>query len=178
MDLNQNWDLALKNTQIIRSRIQSLLTFSDTRVSYIMLSESTFNNNDTVVRKGEVLVQRPALILPPHFPQLEGFEFQQGLANEDSIVNFLLVRGVSLPSLKYNHVTHSLDLHESRLSKAIDHYEEILQKKEDVSTGLIAGPSECWQFSVLIFICTQIAKNANQDIKKIIDQHRKKNENE
>ncbi|OGX08858.1 MAG: hypothetical protein A2Z88_09955 [Omnitrophica WOR_2 bacterium GWA2_47_8] len=175
MDIYEIWDKALKHTEIIRSRLQTLMTFQETRVPYILLSESTINLGDTVVRKGEVLVERPSLILPPNTPQFEGFELDGSFpGSEDKFFNYLLVRGISLPSLCYNHKTQSLDLFEGKLSSAIKHYNELLQQKENVSTGLLAGPEECWQFSVLIFICSQIAKNADTDLKRILDEYKKR----
>ena len=175
MDLNELWQKALKNTEIIRTRVQALMTFSETRVPYILLSESSINLGDTVVRKGEVIVEKPTLFLPPNIPQFEGFDFkEEPLAfNENSFVNFLFVRGISLPSLKYSNTTHSLDIFEQKLSEAIRHYREILIKQENVHTGLIAAPEDCWQFSLLIFICSQIFKNADTDIKKLLERYRK-----
>ncbi len=171
MDLESQWQKALKETEIIRSRVQGLFTFTDTRVPYILLSESTINLGDTVVRSGEVLVEKPSLILPPNLPQFDGFEFDdKGDAHNEQFVNFLLVRGVSLPSLRYNNRTGSLDLHEDKLKGAIRHYKEILQGREDVHTGLIVGPEDCWQFSLLIFICSQVLRNSDADLRGLLDK--------
>ncbi len=152
----------------------------DTHVPYVLLSESSINMGDTVVRKGEVLVQKPSLFIPPNNPQFEGFEFdgesEEETFDQNSLINFLIVRGISLPSLRYDNKTSSLDVYEGKLSKAIKHYEKTLQQKEDVHTGLIAGPEDCWQFSILIFICSQIVKNADQDIKRLLDEYHKKKE--
>lgn len=175
MDITEAWEKALRSTQIIRSRVQALLTFQDTRVPYVFLSESTINLGDTVVRKGEVLVERPALILPPNFPQFSGFEFEKDLRSDDKFINFLMVRGITLPSLRYNNRTQGLDVYEGKLSSAIKHYEDLLQQKEDVATGLIAGPEDCWQFSLLIFSCMQVAKNAGTDLRRLLDEYKKKN---
>ena len=176
MNTHESWEKALKNTEILRSRIQELSTFSDTQVPYILLSESLSNHSDTVVRKGEILVQKPSIILPPHLPQFLGFDFQKEKEFEtENIMNFLLVRGVELPSLKYQNKTFSLNLYDGSLSKAIDHFTDDLQKQEDVRTGLMAGPEDCWQFSVLIFICGQVAKNSDADIRRLMQKYKKEN---
>ena len=75
MDIQELWERALKNTEIIRPRVQELHTFSSTQLPYVFLSESSINAGDTVVRKGEVLVEKPSLILPADSPQFEGFSF-------------------------------------------------------------------------------------------------------
>lgn len=179
MDIEKYWEKALRQTEIIRSRVQALMTTGDTKVPYILLSESSLNLGDTVVRKGEVMVQKPSLILPPNNPQFKGFDLEdaQGI-DSNHLVNFLLVRGVMIPSLKYNNKTHSLDIYEGSLSAAIKHYQVLLQQTENVSTGLMAAPEDCWQFSLLIFICTQIARNADQDIRKLLDEYHRRNKND
>jgi hypothetical protein len=176
MDLEEAWEKALKNTEIIRGRLQALMTMADTKVPYILLSESSINEGDTVVRKGEVIVHKPALFIPPHNPSFQGFDFNEKMGvDENSFINFLLVRGVSLPSLAYDNKTHSLDIYEDSLSQAVKHYKDLLQRQENVSTGLLTGPEDCWPFSLMIFICAQILKNSNSDIRKLIDEYRKNN---
>ncbi len=174
MNIQDAWEKALKQTEIIRPRVQALFTFAATRLSYIALAESSVNQGDTVVRKGEVLVEKPSLILPSYNPQFEGFDFEEGF-NPEVLTNFLFIRGVTFPSLRYNNKTQSLDILEGGLKKSVDYYLDHLQKQEDVHTGLVTGPEECWQFSILIFICSQAARQAEGDIQKILEQSRKKN---
>lgn len=170
MDINEAWQQALKQTDIIRTRVSSLQTFDDTRVPYLFLSPSMINDGDTVVRRGEIVVQRPALILPPNLPRFEGFEFDKQEGETDgSVLNFLFVRGVSLPSLTYNNKTYSLDVFEGDISKAVAFYANQLERQEDVMTGLLTGQDDTWQFSVLIFICSQIARNTQLDIRRLMD---------
>ncbi|OGX36887.1 MAG: hypothetical protein A3D87_08445 [Omnitrophica WOR_2 bacterium RIFCSPHIGHO2_02_FULL_50_17] len=178
MDIEEAWTKALKGTEIIRARVQALLSLSATHVPYVLLSESSVNMGDTVVRKGEIVVEKPSLIIPPNNPQFLGFEFEgaEGF-DQNSLINFLIVRGVTIPSLRYDNRTGTLDIYEDKLSAAIKHYKELLQRQEDVQTGLLAGPEDCWQFSLLIFICTQIARNVDQDIRKLLDGYHKKNGN-
>lgn len=169
MSLENYWKKALSETEVIRSRVQSLSSFEATKVPYIFLAESSINIGDTVVRKGELLVERPSLIVPPNNPQFNGFDFQETTGvDSDSFINFLLIRGVSLPSLKYDNQVSSLDVYEGSLSEAIKHYENDLQRTENVSTGLIKGPEDVWQFSLLIFIGSQIIKNAEMDFKSLL----------
>ncbi len=175
MNIHDAWEKALTRTEILRSRMQGLATFSDTHVPYIMLSESSVHLNDTVVRRGEVVVRRPSIILPPNIPQFEGFEFEgEKVFDTEDMINFLLVRGITMPSLQYDNKTFFLDIFEGKTTKATDHFLDQLQKAEDVHTGLILGPEDCWQFSLLIFICGQVAKNADMDIKRFLDNYRKK----
>src|SRR3989338_6136457 len=116
MDVQELWERALKRTEILRVRLQDLATFDATAVPYIFLAESALNQGDTIVRKGQVLIERPSIILPGFSPQFEGFEFDpEAHLGADSLTTFLLMRGVQFPSLKYRHELSSLDLLEHGL---------------------------------------------------------------
>lgn len=173
MDLYDYWAKALKNTQIIRPRVQGLRTLEATNVPYILLSDSSINRGDTVVRKGEVIIEKPSLVLPPLSPQWDGFDFEEAKAFEhNSFVNFLLVRGVKLPSMKYNNTTSSLDVFEGDLAKATAHFLELFERSENTTTGLLTGPEDCWQFSLMVYVCSQAVRNAERDIIQLLKEFR------
>jgi len=174
MNIQDAWEKALKKTKIIRPRAQELQTFSDTNLPYVFLSEALVNRGDTIVRKGEVMVEKPAIILPSNLPQFEGFDFEKEFeVGRDMVMNFLIVRGINFPSMKYNNKTGSLNIYDGHIDKAIKYYSDRLQCREDVHAGLVVGPEDCWQFSVLIFICTQIVRSANTDIRKLLERFRR-----
>ncbi len=170
MDIEQTWQKALKNTEILRARVRQLETFAHTEIPYLFLAESALNMGDTVVRSGRVLVEKPAIILPGNLPQFQGFDFEEVLdINTDKIIDFLLIRGVRFPSLKYDHHISTVDIYEGPLKKAIEYHKNKLQRAEDVHTGLMIGPEDCWQFSILIFIGAMVSRSAEGDIKKIFN---------
>lgn len=171
MDIHESWEKALKLTEVVRPRVQPLATFEATQIPYIFLAESIVNHGDTVVRKGEVTVEKPSIILPPYMPQFEGFEFEKKFTGaEDYLTTFLMVRGIKFPSMKYENKVNSLDIHEGKLQAAIDHFSKLLQKQENVSAGLVIGPEDCWQFSVLIFVCSQALRSAEGDFRKLFER--------
>ncbi len=173
MNIQDAWEKALKITEIIRPRVQPLQTFEATQLPYIFLSESLVNPGDTVVRRGNIRVERPAILLPHNMPQFEGFEFEESLhMNEEILKSFFLVRGVSFPSMKYNNKTDSLDVFGGCLPAAREHYGNRLQREENVNAGLITGSEELWQLSVLVFVCDQVVKSADGDFKKLYDDIR------
>jgi len=173
MDLEALWNEALKHTEILRVRAQDLETFQTTELPYIFLAESSVNTGDTVVRKGKVLVERPSLILPS--PQFEGFEFSTDWhVSEDAVLNFLLVRGVKFPSLRYRHELSSLDLQAGSLQKAIDVFSEQLKQAEDIRTGLVVGPEDAWQLSILILVGSLVIRSAEGDLKRLLDAWRRR----
>ncbi|MFQ5585055.1 MAG: hypothetical protein ACE5GL_11520 [Calditrichia bacterium] len=120
-------------------------------------------------------MEKPSIILPPDPPQLEGFDFKDDPGHQqDMITNFFLVRGIGFPSLKYNNKTYSLDIFEGGLSKAVEKHSRELQKEENVTSGLVIGPEDCWQFSILIFVGMQILRTTEHDIKQLMNRGRKR----
>ncbi len=175
MDIQQLWEKAVKQTEVRRMRLPDLATFEATAVPYVFLAESALNQGDTVVRTGQVMVERPSLVLPPFSPQFEGFEFgQEWQVSESAVATFLLVRGVQFPSLRYRHQLSSLDVLETPLTQAIGKYTDQLQRLEDVKTGLLVGPEDAWQFSVLILVGALVVRSAQGDLRRIMDDWRRR----
>ena len=168
MDLEEKWNKALVQTEIVRLRVSYLSTFDTTVIPYIFLAESTVNLGDTLVRQGKILVHKPAIILPEEMPQFEGFEFEKEYqVNAEMVRMFLLVRGISFPSLKYEHEISKLDIYEGRLDKAKAHFKQELERTENVQTGLIIGPEDTWQLSLLIYVGLLIGKSLSSDLRKL-----------
>lgn len=175
MNLEEKWEKTLQQTEIIRLKVSYLSTFETTAISYIFLAESAINPGDTVVRRGKILVHRPAIILPEDMPQFEGFEFEKDYrVNADMVKMFLMVRGVSFPSLKYEHEISRLDIYEGSLEKAKEYFKQELERAEDAQTGLIVGPEDCWQFSLLIYVGLLVSKSAPSDLKRIWERFKDK----
>jgi len=173
MNIEELWQRALKNTEIHNFRLSSLSTFAPTDTDYIILSCSELNAKDTVVRKGKVNVMNPIIILPPVYPQLEGFDIEQ-LAdiNPDALRSFLYMRGVRLPSLKYYNKTYTMDIIEEPIEDVLAMHKNELERKEDVHTGLLIGPNDAWQFSLLLYVSSLIDRSFDKDIKNIIDRYK------
>lgn len=174
MELEELWQKALANTEILRARLSLLGSAESVPLDYIFLAESRVNIGDTVVRKGIVEVHKPLIFLPREFPIFSGFEFEKELGRDSQeISNFLLMRRVVFPSLRYKHLTCTLSVYEKPLSKAILDFKDLLEREEDVKTGLLKGCEDCWQFSVLIYVASQVTRSAPTDIKRFLDELRR-----
>ena len=171
MDIQEQWDRARRQTEILRMRLQDLATFETTVVPYLFLAESVLNPGDTVVRRGQVAIQRPAILLPNFSPQFEGFEFD---VNDSTLATFLLVRGVQFPSLRYRHERSSLDVREGSLRDAIRHFDDQMRRAEDTATGLVIGPEDAWQCSLLLLIGALVVRSAEGDLRRILDEWRRR----
>ncbi|MDD5613866.1 MAG: hypothetical protein PHQ54_02200 [Candidatus Omnitrophica bacterium] len=174
MDIEKVWHKAVKDTEIEKSCLTYLNSASSTMLHYIMLSESLLDNSDTVVRRGRIEITKPLVYLPEHNPVFKGFEFSDGDICDSSVLTFLLLRGVNLPSLKYHNTVYSLDVESLSLSESVKKHKQHLQKLEDVKTGVIIGPDDCWHFSLLIYVAALAAKSAPNDIRNFLEDLKRK----
>jgi len=172
VDIEEQWERALASTEILRFRVLYLGTFETTEIPYIFLAESEVNPGNTVVRRGKVFVHKPAIILPGNVPHFEGFEFEDNPEKEEMLGTFFLVRGISFPSLKYKHETSRIDVYEDSIEKAKGYFKEELERVEDTRTGLICGPADCWQFSIIIYVGMLVIKSLPSDLKRLEEKFR------
>lgn len=176
MSLENKWEKAVENTEIKRRRLKSLHTFKTTDIPYILLGKSAVNIGDTVVRKGKISVDKPMLVLPDNYPQFKGFDFKESMeTNSENVSSFLLMRGINFPSLEYNNELYSLDVVEESVQNVLKNYQNKLERKENVKTGLLVGPEDCWQFSLIIYVASLIARSAGTDMKNIIEKIKREN---
>ena len=175
MDIQELWERALKRTEILRMRLHDLATFEATIVPYIFLTESALNQGDTVVRKGQVVIERPSIVLPSLSPHFEGFEFEpEWHLSEDALTTFFLMRGIQFPSLKYRHQLSSLDVIERSLREMIEDFTAQLTMSEDIKTGLVIGPEDTWQFSILMLVGALVVRSAPGDLRRIFEEWKKR----
>jgi hypothetical protein len=175
MDIQGLWDKARKSTELLRLRMHELSAAESTAVPYIFLAESSVNRGDTVMRSGHVVIERPSIVLPGFSPQFEGFEFDSSLQlSEQSVATFLLIRGVQFPSMKYRHERSSLDLIEGPMNLAVRRYIDKLSRAEDTQTGLVIGPEDAWQFSVLLLVGALVIRSAQGDLRRLLEEWRRR----
>lgn len=168
MDPHDAWKKALRSTEIVRPRVRPLATHEATRLPYVFLAEE--GASSTWVRKGEVWVERPSIVLPEGLPQFEGFDFERATGVEEEFLRtFFLVRGVRFPSVKYRNEAAARSRYDGRLSAALEHFRQELGRAEDVHTGLIRGRDDCWPFAVLLFVCQQVARSAESDLRRLLE---------
>ena len=78
MDINgDRIEYAVRHTEILRPPKQSLSTFGTTNIYYYLVTEPTYAEltkdvNETVLREGRVIVERPKIVTPYYLSRLEG----------------------------------------------------------------------------------------------------------
>jgi len=157
MSIEELWNAALGNTEIVRLPIKQLITFGTTNFNYVFLAPSVVNQGDTVVRKGNMDIMPPAIHLPKHKPTFEGFDSgNEGDITSEQLVSFFYTRGISFPSLNYHNEPYEIDLYEGSVAKAEKTHLDEVRTQENVSTGVVIGAEASWQFSVILMACHMI----------------------
>jgi hypothetical protein len=171
MDIEKLWEKAKEKTEIVRGRVKGLSSFKHTPVPYIFLAESSVNEGHTVIRKGKIIVEKPMIVLPHDLPQFEGFDFEEDLGiGQDLVQTFFMMRGIRFPSMKYNNTLYDLDLEDKSLAQSVKGRKKELERTENVTTALLIGPEECWQFSLLIYIASLAGRCARADILNLLNK--------
>ena len=167
MNFEEKWQKTLEETRILRFFKHPLSFQEVTVLPYIFLGPSVMNLGDTVVRKGKVEVDKPFIFLPKNIPQFMGFNLEEELGADENLLRlFFMVRGINFPSLKYKHEISTVDVCEQEPEKALESYKRELERQEDLITGLVYGPTECWQLSVLFYVSLLISRSAPRDFEK------------
>lgn len=171
MDLSEKFDEAVRKTRIIRSRYRKLNTFEPTVLPYVLIGRSVVSRGTTVIREGTVEVGRAVVHLPDGAPQLDGFDFASTThLRDETLATFLLVRGVRLPSLKYRNSGQRLETSEQPVEREVARVLETLSRREDLDTGVIVGITDVWQFSLLIYVFSQVVRSAGGDVRAILSR--------
>ena len=175
MDFEEKYQKVIEETTICKCYRLKLSTRTSTTLPYIFLGASQINRGDTVVRKGKVAVESPLLIIPKNIPQFFGFDFEENLDIDDNnLISFFMLRGISFPSLKYTNEISTIEVEDKNPQEAISFYKDEIERKEDLQTGLIFGPVEYWQLSIIFYVNFLINRSARNDIDQYLRELRRR----
>jgi hypothetical protein len=155
MDAEEKIQYVIEHTEVLRTPKQRLAAFGVSNVYYYLVTEPAYAQlmgvmNETVVREGRVVAERPRIITPSYLVNLfEGFEHGREYAK------FALQKyGPHEAGLLYqyknelkevNIVSHALD-------EVVDKLNEKLDREEEPLAAIIKGVDEMWDISLLKFI--------------------------
>ncbi|MCS7185097.1 MAG: hypothetical protein NZ870_04155 [bacterium] len=169
MNFIEMFDEALKNTKILRMRLKSLEQKKSTVCPYTIIMPSRVDSNDALVKKGNVIIEKPIIILPENLAEFIGFEFEKMGIRNDILNTVLLMRGIRLPSMRYKNLQYKIDVVNKNYLQYANEIAEKLKLREDTEEGVITTKTpDSWQFSLLIYTASLFIKNLPNDIKNIL----------
>jgi hypothetical protein len=161
-----------RQTEIIREYQRILFTFGDMELPYVFVAENRQLADRTVVRKGTMVLQKPRIFLPENTkgPEFEGFEHPDALGREIAY----LFRAAKLP---YSHVTNRPIAQEKlEYGRAAEVIEKIIKEMDlhnDTDTGLIKGPVDGVDVSLIRYSFGLAIKSAPENISEFLEHIRK-----
>jgi hypothetical protein len=149
---------AINNTFVLRQPKQTLSTFGTTNIHYYLLTKPVYadlvgkdsNADETVVREGRVITERPKVVTPSYLFNLEGFskyarKYLESLAEK---------YGPNAPGIFYRYKNEPKDTSvvSSPMKTVVERINKEIDSKGNPLSTIIKGVDEMWDVSVLKFI--------------------------
>jgi hypothetical protein len=171
MDIdNDRIENAARHTEILRHPRQHLATFGITNIYYYLLTEPIYTEitqetNETVIREGRVIAERPKIVTPYYLTHIEGFSYDARRYFE----TLLRMHGPNATGLfySYRNEPRSLNIVADRWSAVADKLNADIDKKGDPLTSIIKGQDELWDVSLLKFIYEISSRSAPSNIAQL-----------
>lgn len=157
---------ALRHTEVVRGPQQRLSTFGTTNVHYYLLTEPMDSVNETRIREGRVIAEKPRIITPGYFLNtLEGF----GENAHAQALELLNRFGFDPDILEYkyrNEAGNSWILSENIGDVAIKIGAKIDEEKDAMAT-ILKAPDDAWQISLLKFIFDLTRASLHRNVQEL-----------
>ncbi len=156
---------ALRHTEILRLPRQSLATFGTTNIGYYLVTKPVYTEltkdvNETVVREGRVIAERPRIVTPYYLSQLEGFSTDAKIYFDKLIKTY----GPKVSGLFYTYRNEpkGLTIVAGDLMSVVDKINSEIDRRGDPLVTVIKGQDELWDVSLMKFIY-EITRSSMRD---------------
>jgi len=171
MDIdNERIEHAARQTEILRHPRQHLSTFGITNIYYYLVTEPVYSElvnevNETVIREGRVIAERPKIVTPYYLTHLEGFSYDARQYFE----TLLRMHGADAPGLFYTYKNEpkGLNIVSENWPAVVDKLNNEIDKKGDPLTSIIKGLDELWDVSLLKFIYEITSRSVQSNIAQL-----------
>ncbi len=165
MDPNYDAEIeyALSHTEVVRPPEQRLNTFGITNVHYYLLTEPMDSVNETRIREGRVIAERPRIVTPVYL--LNVFEGFGDHARKQA--EALLGRYGFDPNIleyKYKNAMGNTWTLSENISRVILKISKKIDDERDPLVAILKGPDDAWQTSLMIFIMGMTRSSAPKNI--------------
>ena len=144
---------AITNTEVLRAPRRNLATFGTTNVRYFLLTKPAYSDlvrssDETVIREGRVISERPRVVTPGYMLNIEGF----GDNARNYFKRLIFEQGPNVPGILYNYRNEqeNLNIVSGTVLSVMDKIEKDIG--DDPLVGIIRGIDELWDVSLLKFI--------------------------
>ena len=159
---------AIENTHVLRAPQRNLSTFGTTNVRYFLLTKPAYSDvvqssEDTVVREGRVISERPRVVTPGYMLNLEGF----GDGARDYFQRLIMEQGPNVPGILYHYRNEqeNLNIVSGTVLSVMDRIEKDVG--DDPLVGIIRGVDEMWDVSLLKFIHDLTSRSLEGNVREL-----------
>lgn len=163
----------VENTEIMRLPKQSLSTFGVTNIHYYMVTEPAYSElmkgiDETAIREGRVIAEKPRIVTPYYLSRLEGFSTEA----RRYFSALLEAHGPNIPGLFYTYRNElkELTIVSENLRSVIGRLNAELDERGDPLTSIIKGQDELWDVSLLKFIHEMTRKSLQSNLSQMGSQ--------
>ena len=148
-------EYAISHTEVLRPPKQTLATFGNTNIYYYLVTEPSYKElvgdmDETVVREGRVVAERPKVVTPSYLTNVEGFGEHAKRYLEIIVKEY----GPHTPGLFYGYKNEPKELNivSTDIDSVVRRLGEKLDKEGNQLATIIKGIDEMWDVSLLKFI--------------------------
>jgi hypothetical protein len=161
---------ALQLTQVLRPPKHHLATFGVTDLRYYLVTQPAYNElvpaeEESVIREGKVISQRPAIVTPTYMMNLEGFGADAKKYMESLVRRF----GPNSPGImyQYRNEPESLEIVGGEVFDVARRIADDLDERGVDSAAVILGVDELWDLSLLKFVYEYTAASVASNVGEI-----------
>ncbi len=162
---------AIQQTRVVRPPRQHLATFGVTNVHYYIVTEPAYrelvggSEEESVIRQGRVISQRPTIVTPTYMLSLEGFSENARRYMESLVHRF----GPHSPGLlyRYRNEPGGLEIVSGPVAGVAARIREDLNSKGENNAAVIVGVDELWDVSMLKFIYEYTASSLASNVSEM-----------
>jgi hypothetical protein len=169
MDSDERIRNAVMNTEIVRPPRQSLATFGTTSVYYYLVADATYNElikeQETVIREGRVIAERPKIVTPSYLSRVEGFS-----PEAKKYFDMLMTQGhTDSPGLvyAYRNEPKELNIVSDNLAAVVARLNEQIDRKGDPLMSIIKGEDSLWDVSIMKFIYEITSRSVVNNVRQL-----------
>ncbi len=161
---------AVTRTEILRVPKSNLLTFGTTNIYYYLVTEPVYADTDkpiqeTVVREGRVVAEKPKIVTPYYLNNLDGFSDHARRYFDYLLNNY----GKNTPGLLYTYKNEPKELNivSNSLLLTVEKLNTDLDKRADPLTAIIKGVDDLWDVALIKFIFELTNHSVNENVSQL-----------
>lgn len=165
-----DFEYAMENTQVVRVPQKRLETFGTTVLNYHLVTEMMDSVQESQVREGQILAERPQIMTPAHFSRLLLEGFGERAYDFADLIN---QHGHHFAILKYGFNIKKSEIRTYHVHEPLDTVLETVkgqvESKDDPLAVILTGVEDGWEVCLLKFMFDLIAASGSgniQDLKK------------